>query len=88
MPILPTPAVSLLLAVFAVLLQPNLSLFTGLWKIVSSPCKSPTSYFAVGVLAATFLNMALVAAIVVAELRRDDPIYSNTGNDLPEVFVF
>ena len=32
--------------------------------------------------------MALVAAIVVAELRRDDLIYSNTGNDLPEVFVF
>lgn len=32
--------------------------------------------------------MALVAAIVVAELRQDDLIYSNTGNDLPEVFVF
>lgn len=32
--------------------------------------------------------MALVAAIVVAELRRDDLSYSNTGNDLPEVFVF
>ncbi len=32
--------------------------------------------------------MALVVAVVVAELRRDDLIYSNAGNDLPEVFVF
>ena len=36
------------------------TLFQGLWKIVSSPCKVSTNYFAVGGYAATFLNMGLV----------------------------
>lgn len=37
------------------------SMFTGLWKIVSQPCKISTNFFAVGGYAATFLNMGLVA---------------------------
>ena len=41
-------------------------IFSGLWKIMTSPCKSPTSYFAVGGLAATFLNMALVGYACLA----------------------
>lgn len=41
-------------------------ILTGLWKIMSSPCKSPTSYFAVGGLAATFLNMGLVGYACLA----------------------
>ena len=36
------------------------SMFTGLWQILSQPCKVSTNYFAVGGYAATFLNMALV----------------------------
>ena len=37
--------------------------FSGLWQIISQPSKVSTNYFAVGGYAATFLNMALVAAI-------------------------
>ena len=42
------------------------NMLTGLWKIVSHPCKAPTSYFAVGGLSATFLNMALVGYACLA----------------------
>ena len=42
------------------------TMFTGLWKIMTSPCKAPTSYFAVGGLSATFLNMGLVGYICLA----------------------
>jgi len=49
--------------VASVFMPDRAHMFTGLWKIVSSPCKSPTSYFAVGGLAATFLNMGLVGYI-------------------------
>lgn len=52
--------------VAAPLMPDRANMFTGLWKIVSSPCKSPTSYFAVGGLAATFLNMALVGYACLA----------------------
>ena len=38
-------------------------MFTGLLKILSSPSKSATSYFAVGGFAATFLNITLVAVV-------------------------
>ena len=38
-------------------------MFSGLWQIISQPSKVSTNYFAVGGYAATFLNMALVAAI-------------------------
>ena len=36
------------------------SMFSGLWQILSNPCKVSTNYFAVGGYAATFLNMGLV----------------------------
>ena len=39
------------------------NMFSGLWQIISNPSKVSTNYFAVGGYAATFLNMALVAAI-------------------------
>lgn len=42
------------------------SMFTGLWKIVSQPCKISTNFFAVGGYAATFLNMGLVALCCLA----------------------
>ena len=42
------------------------NMLTGLWKILSHPCKAPTSYFAVGGLSATFLNMGLVGYICLA----------------------
>ena len=36
------------------------TMFTGLWKILITPCKVTTNYFSVGGYAATFLNMGLV----------------------------
>ena len=41
-------------------------IFSGLWKIMTSPCRAPTSYFAVGGFAATFLNMGLVGYACLA----------------------
>ena len=41
-------------------------LLTGLWQILSNPCKISTSFFAVGGYAATFLNMGLVALVCLA----------------------
>ena len=52
--------------VASVFMPDRATMFSGLWKIMSSPCKSPTSYFAVGGLAATFLNMGLVALAMTA----------------------
>ena len=52
--------------VASVFMPDRADMFTGLWRIMSSPCKSPTSYFAVGGLAATFLNMGLVGYICLA----------------------
>lgn len=40
-------------------------MFTGLWEIISSPCKISTNFFALGGYAATFLNMGLVALILL-----------------------
>ena len=42
------------------------TMLSGLWEIVCSPCRAPTSYFAVGGLAATFLNMGLVGYCCLA----------------------
>ena len=39
------------------------TMFTGLWKILITPCKVTTNYFSVGGYAATFLNMGLVTLI-------------------------
>ena len=39
------------------------TMFTGLWKILSSTCKISTNYFAIGGYAATFLNMGLVGLV-------------------------
>ena len=50
----------------AVCMPDRANMFTGLWKIISHPCKAPTNYFAVGGLSATFLNMGLVAYICLA----------------------
>lgn len=36
-------------------------MFSGLWQIISQPCKISTNYFSLGGYAATFLNMGLVA---------------------------
>ena len=44
----------------------RVNMFVGLWKIMTQPCKAPTNYFAIGGLAATFLNMGLVGLICVA----------------------
>ena len=47
----------------AVCMPDRASMLSGLWQIMSQPCKVSTSYFGVGGYAATFLNMGLVAAI-------------------------
>ena len=40
-------------------------MFSGLWRILSQPCKISTNYFALGGYAAAFLNMGLVALILL-----------------------
>ena len=40
-------------------------MFSGLWRILSQPCKISTNYFALGGYAATVLNMGLVALILL-----------------------
>ena len=47
----------------AVIMPDRSTMFTGLWKILITPCKVTTNYFSVGGYAATFLNMGLVALI-------------------------
>ncbi len=39
------------------------NMLSGLWQIISNPCKITTNYFALGGYAATFLNMGLVGLI-------------------------
>ena len=39
------------------------TMFSGLWKILITPCKVTTNYFSLGGYAATFLNMGLVGLI-------------------------
>ncbi|MEE1327608.1 MAG: DUF1576 domain-containing protein, partial [Oscillospiraceae bacterium] len=50
----------------AVIMPDRSTMFTGLWKILITPCKVTTNYFSVGGYAATFLNMGLVALIMAA----------------------
>ena len=52
--------VSVCFLVAAVCMPDRGELFTGFVKILTSPCKVSTNYFAVGGYAATFLNMGLV----------------------------
>ncbi len=52
--------VSLALVVAAFIMPDRVNAFTGLWRILTSPCKISTNYFALGGFAATFLNMGLV----------------------------
>ena len=49
--------------VAAVIMPDRAQMFTGLWKILTTPCKVTTNYFSVGGYAGTFLNMGLVALI-------------------------
>ncbi len=39
------------------------TMFSGLWKILITPCKVTTNYFSLGGYAATFLNMGLVCLV-------------------------
>ena len=55
---------SLCFLVAAVCMPDRDTMLTGLWKILTGTCKISTNYFALGGYAATFLNMALVAAIM------------------------
>ena len=50
----------------APLMPDRAEMFSGLWRILSTPCKATTSHFAVGGYAATFLNMGLVGVVCVA----------------------
>ena len=50
----------------AVIMPDRADMFSGLWRILSSPCKITTNYFAVGGYAGTFLNMALVCLVTTA----------------------
>ena len=55
--------ITLAFLVAAICMPDRGGMFSGLWQIISNPCKVSTNYFALGGYAATFLNMALVCAI-------------------------
>ncbi len=57
---------SLFFLVAAPIMSDRGTMFTGLWKILSSTCKVTTNYFSVGGYAATFLNMGLVGLVSTA----------------------
>ena len=50
----------------APLMPDRASMLSGFYRILSSPCKVSTNYFAVGGYAATFLNMGLVGLMCLA----------------------
>ena len=52
--------VSLAFVVAAFILPDRANAFTGLWNLLTNPCKISTNYFALGGYSATFLNMGLV----------------------------
>ena len=54
---------SLAFLIAAVCMPDRGTMFSGLWKILITPCKVTTNYFSVGGYAATFLNMGLVGVI-------------------------
>lgn len=62
-------AASALLAVFAVIAQPNATLLTGLWKIQISEAGLITDPMAVGGVGAALLNAALVLLVCTALVR-------------------
>ena len=49
--------------VAAVCMPDRSTMFSGLWKILITPCKVTTNYFSLGGYGATFLNMGLVGLI-------------------------
>ena len=55
--------VSLCFLVAAVCMPDRGTMFSGLWKILTSTAKISTNYFSVGGFAATFLNMGLVGLV-------------------------
>ena len=55
--------VSLCFIIAAPIMPDRDTMFTGLWKLMSSTCKISTNYFALGGFSATFLNMGLVGLI-------------------------
>ncbi len=55
--------VTLAFLIAAVCMPDRGTMFSGLWKILTTPCKVTTNYFSVGGYAATFLNMGLVALL-------------------------
>ena len=55
--------VSLCFIVAAPIMPDRATMFSGLWKLMSSTCKISTNYFALGGFSATFLNMGLVGLI-------------------------
>ena len=57
---------SLCFIVAAFFMPDRSQIFTGFWKILSSTCKISTNYFALGGLAATFLNMGIVGLFCTA----------------------
>ena len=52
--------VSFAFVVAAFILPDRADAFTGLWNLLTNPCKISTNYFALGGYSATFLNMGLV----------------------------
>lgn len=49
--------------VAAPLMPDRQRMLTGLWEIITAPCKSQTNYFGIGGFSATFLNMGLIGLI-------------------------
>ncbi len=58
--------VSAAFLIAAVCMPDRDQMLTGLWKILTQTCKVSTNYFALGGLAATFLNMGLVGLMCTA----------------------
>ena len=64
----------------AVCMPDRSNIFTGFWKILSSPCKISTNYFATGGYAATFLNMGLVGLMCLGLYCLPGATANNTSN--------
>ncbi len=65
--------------VAAVCMPDRSTIFSGFWKILSSPCKISTNYFAFGY-AATFLNMGLVGLMCLGLFCLPGAVATNTSN--------
>ena len=57
--------VGMAFVIAAVCMPDRSTMLSGFWQILSQPCKVTTNYFSVGGFSATFLNMGLVALIMV-----------------------